>query len=108
MLAVTHHVITRVAALSQDKMSFDNYAVLGDDFVIRDDVVAESYLSIMNTLGVKVNLTKSVISKDFAEFAKRLKGPNIEITPMGAGLLLRFIRDRFYIGNIIREAHKLL
>jgi hypothetical protein len=27
---------------------------------------------------------------------------------MGAGLLLRFIRDRFYIGNIIREAHKLL
>nr|UNG44314.1 RNA-dependent RNA polymerase [Fusarium asiaticum mitovirus 3] len=108
MLAITHHVITKLASLEVNISDFNDYAVLGDDFVIRNDKVASQYLVIMKLLGVEINLDKSVISTDFAEFAKRLKGPNnINITPIGPGLILRFIRDRFYIGSLLTEAIKL-
>jgi hypothetical protein len=107
MLAITHHVITRLASLEVNLSNFSDYAVLGDDFVIRNDKVSEQYLIIMKLLGVEINLDKSVISDRFAEFAKRLKGSNINITPIGPGLILRFIRDKFYIGSLISEAIKL-
>lgn len=50
---------------------FTNYALLGDDVVIHDNKVAEKYLEVMADLGVEINLTKSVISEDTIEFAKR-------------------------------------
>jgi hypothetical protein len=70
MLAVTHHVIVRYAALRCGIRNFDSYAVLGDDIVIMHDLVAENYLQIMQTLGVAINLNKSIVSSKFAEFAK--------------------------------------
>jgi hypothetical protein len=70
MLALTHHVIVRVAALQAGKVNFSNYLVLGDDVVIADGDVAEKYLAVMTHLGVSINLSKSVISSKFAEFAK--------------------------------------
>jgi len=107
MLAITHHVVVRLASTDSGFADFNNYVVLGDDFAINNDIVAKRYLYYMEMLGVEINLSKSVISKTFCEFAKRLKGPGIEYTPIGPGLILRFIRDRFYIGNVIREAAKL-
>lgn len=107
MLAVTHHIITRLASLEVKCDNFEDYCVLGDDFVIRNDKVADQYLIIMKLLGVEINLDKSVISDRFSEFAKRLKGPGINITPIGPGLILRFIRDKFYIGSLISESIKL-
>jgi hypothetical protein len=107
MLAITHHVITRLASLEVNLKDFSDYAVLGDDFVIRNNEVSEQYLIIMKLLGVEINLDKSVISDRFAEFAKRLKGPGIDLTPLGPGLILRFIRDKFYIGSLVTEAVKL-
>jgi len=45
--------------------------LLGDDIVIFDKEVADAYLSIMDSLGVSINLSKSVISnKPVFEFAK--------------------------------------
>lgn len=70
MLALTHHIIVLEAARLAGISHFKDYAVLGDDIVIYNDAVAEQYLSLMNNLGVSINLGKSVISKDFAEFAK--------------------------------------
>jgi len=71
MLAITHHVIVRIASTRLGIKHFDAYAVLGDDIVIKHNEVAKEYLRLMETLGVGINLGKSVISKDFAEFAKR-------------------------------------
>jgi len=107
MLAITHHVVVRLASTDSGILSFDKYVVLGDDFSINNNKVADRYLKYMDLLGVSINLSKSVISSKFCEFAKRLKGPDIDYTPIGPGLILRFIRDRFYIGNVIREAVKL-
>jgi len=70
MLAITHHVVVRYAALKSGIKNFDSYAVLGDDIVIMHDSVAENYLQIMQYLGVAINLNKSIVSSKFAEFAK--------------------------------------
>jgi hypothetical protein len=71
MLALTHHLIVKESALRAGIANFSAYALLGDDIVIRNSAVAKEYLSLMSDLGVSINLSKSVISLDFAEFASR-------------------------------------
>jgi len=77
MLAITHHFIVQVAAwksgIALNRGIFRNYALLGDDIVIWSSPVAREYLKIMKALGVSINLSKSIISKDGRglEFAKR-------------------------------------
>lgn len=73
MLALTHHVIVQVAARRAGFEKFEDYAILGDDIVIANGAVAKIYLQIIKDLGVDVNLSKSLVSKDsVAEFAKRI------------------------------------
>jgi hypothetical protein len=60
----------------------------------------------MNSLGVSINMSKSVISKNFAEFASRWIGPSLNFTPIGAGLILRTCRDKAYLGALLAEAFK--
>lgn len=107
MLALTHHTIVKLAALRVGISNFTDYCVLGDDVVIANDLVASEYYNLMKLLGVSINLSKSVQSKDFAEFAKVWKGPNVQITPIGPGLTLRLIRDKKYVAAYISEAFKL-
>lgn len=107
MLAITHHVIVRMAALRAGVCGFKGYAVLGDDVVIANDAVASEYSFIMKTLGVSLNPSKSIESYDFCEFAKRLRGKGIEWTPLGPGLLLRVLRDKFYISRALIEINRL-
>nr|QDH86714.1 MAG: RNA-dependent RNA polymerase [Mitovirus sp.] len=95
-LAFTHHCIVRYAAIQEGIYHFRDYCVLGDDIVIRHKLVAERYLRLMDSLGVSINLNKSVISKDFAEFAKVYEGPGISFTPLGAGLILQTLRMVLY------------
>jgi hypothetical protein len=96
MLAVTHHYIAQLAAvkalvkrtasperspsgiLGSEACEFSapftwytGYEVLGDDIVFFEEDVAREYLSIMDRLGVPINLSKSVIGKNPTfEFAK--------------------------------------
>jgi hypothetical protein len=108
MLALTHHVLVQVAALRAGRFRFTMYAVLGDDIVIADDAVASEYLAIMQSLGVAINLSKSIESDRFLEFAKRWVGPEgVQITPIGPGLLLRLIRNKFYLAALFSEMFKL-
>jgi hypothetical protein len=54
---------------------FKQYRLLGDDVVIYDKEVARRYQDLMSKIGVKINLTKSVIGDEEnsqIEFAKRL------------------------------------
>jgi hypothetical protein len=89
MLALTHHVIVRIAAHRVGELNFQDYAVLGDDIVICSDSVAKSYHWLMTEwLGVDINLSKSLISKHSFEFAKRLVCFDGEFTPVGPKNLL--------------------
>jgi len=109
-LALTHHVLIRSAALNCDISKFEDYCILGDDVVIADDKVAEEYQKIMKLLGVSINLSKSIISGSVIEFAKKLiiapssgSGYNIEISPIGPGLILQAIRSKVLTNLFLEE-----
>lgn len=87
MLALTHHFIVQVAAwrIGYPKhLLFKEYAVLGDDIVIGRRNVAESYLLLMDKIGVGISLHKSVISYNGRglEFAKRTIIDGIDCSPI--------------------------
>jgi hypothetical protein len=75
LLALTHHAIVQYAASKAYPSRagwFLLYAVLGDDVVIGDHLVAREYLAIMRELGVEISLAKSLVSAQTSlEFAKR-------------------------------------
>jgi hypothetical protein len=83
MLALTHHCIVQFAAWRCGYSAwFSDYAVLGDDMVIGNHQVAREYLSIMDKLGVSINKSKSLVSKNLSmEFAKRFYYKGKDVTP---------------------------
>jgi hypothetical protein len=105
MLALTHHVIVTCAAINANcKDSIVNYAVLGDDVVINHTLVALAYLDIMSTLGLRISEGKSVISNRFTEFAKKLRGPGVNFSPIGAGAVLASCRSGYMFPALFRSA----
>jgi hypothetical protein len=106
MLALSHHVLVQLAALNAGySKRFTLYAVLGDDIVIADNDVAREYLVIMNSLGVSINLGKSLISPKFCEFAKRWIGPGVDVSPLGAGLILQTGRTKTFLAALLTQMH---
>jgi hypothetical protein len=108
MLAVTHHVIVQIAAIRAgfSVNTFRQYCVLGDDIVINNDKVAVHYQELMHTLGVGINPSKSIISYDVVEFAKRWLTPYGEISPLGPGNILNCSRNHGALGSLLYEAHQ--
>jgi len=91
MLAFTHHAIVQWAALRAGVITcggywFSDYALLGDDIVIANKLVADEYSRLMTALGVEIGLHKSLISvRGLAlEFAKRffLNGGDSSMAPV--------------------------
>lgn len=86
-LAITHHFLVQCAAWSAGFPKwklYTNYAVLGDDVVIGNRSVALSYLRIMDSLGVGVNTSKSLLSHQglALEFAKRTIVRGVDVSPV--------------------------
>jgi hypothetical protein len=61
----------------------------------------------MNDLGVEINLSKSIISTDIAEFAKKWKGLGINYTPIGPGLILQACRSKVFLAPLLSELFRL-
>jgi len=94
MLALTHHTIVRIAAIREGIHNFADYALLGDDIVIANEKVATQYHYLMTqVLGVDINLSKSLVSYDSFEFAKRLITLDGEVSPVGAKNLLVSVKS---------------
>lgn len=78
MLALSHHVIVQLAALTAGLTHFTDYVILGDDIVIKSKPVADAYLILMGVLGMEISLNKSIVSTPsttflpVAEICKRL------------------------------------
>lgn len=87
-------IVHYAAHLCGRRLGFDQYILLGDDIVIKDNEVALKYIWVMTQLGVETSESKTHVSKDTYEFAKRwIRGGN-ELT----GLPLSGISDN--IGSI--------
>jgi len=85
-MAFTHHFIVQWAAfrVGHRKM-FSSYVILGDDLVIADSNVAESYKGLLLELGMDYSAAKTHVSKDSFEFAKRWFIQRQEVTPFSIG-----------------------
>lgn len=101
MLALTHHLLVQVAAWSvgypKHKL-YTRYALLGDDLVISDKYVANSYLKLMDAIGVGINLSKSILSPKGLglEFAKRTFVNGQDVSPIS----FRELSESLQPGNI--------
>jgi hypothetical protein len=97
MLALTHHIILKAAALKASTETYNDYAILGDDIVLTGSAVATNYTSIMNSLGVKINLFKSIThyadTIPAAEFAKRIFMNGVEYTTFPVKLIAKTIMN---------------
>lgn len=82
VFTLSHHMVVQYAAYLEGVYPFKDYILLGDDIVIYHTQVAERYLAIIESLGVKISKTKSHVSFDTYEFAKRWFHKGIEISPI--------------------------
>jgi len=83
-LAITNHVLVRLAGTKAGFKSFKDYFVLGDDLVIFNSKVADEYLKLCHFLGIKTKDADSVHPKSAhsLEIAKRLFRKGVEISPL--------------------------
>jgi len=85
MLALTHHFLVMWSAKKAGYApgTFSAYAVLGDDIVIANGPVAQQYLLLLEAIGVKIGLAKSLVSKKGAlEFAKKYFVQGVDCSPV--------------------------
>lgn len=104
MLALTHHVIVNSLYKPFEKRE---YAILGDDMTIRPDK-GLSYMSIMEGLGVKISLEKSIINSNYIEFAKKLfdKRTGVLDACLGPKLVIRSIANKLLKVTILHDSYK--
>jgi len=103
---LTHHLVVAWASycVYGKEHKFNNYIILGDDIVIKDDKVAKSYTRIMHKLGVSISPHKTHVSKDTYEFAKRwiryTDGKFFELSPLPLKGLALNIKNPFIVFTI--------
>jgi len=99
-MALSHHVIVwmSVTRSGLDPFSFKDYAILGDDIVIANPLVASHYYDIITReLGIKISLPKSLIGYGCAEFAKRQLYWGTNISPLPSGIIMSMVKQPFLV-----------
>jgi hypothetical protein len=107
IMALTHHYIVRIAAMRAGfPATFSDYFLLGDDLVIYNDLVAESYKMLISTLGMPYSEEKTHVSIDTFEFAKRWFHKGVEITGFSiGGLLSTYERYPLLHNFLLNQSH---
>jgi len=84
---------------------FKDYAIVGDDIVIFDSLVKDSYLAILSALGMPINLTKSILSPKGIglEFCKRTIIRGVDVSPVP---LKEFVAANMTLPGAVNFAHK--
>jgi len=109
VFTLTHHLVVYYCAHLCGLKNFDQYMILGDDIVIKNDAVAEAYIRVIKGLGVELSLQKTHVSEDTYEFAKRWIQPkkSREITGLPLGGLLRNFNNPYIIFTILYDYFKI-
>lgn len=106
---ICHHLVVHYCAqkVGYKQFSFNQYIILGDDIVIKDDNVAQEYIRIITKLGVELSLQKTHVSKDTYEFAKRWFHRGQEITHFPIKGIVDNINNPFIVLSIIYDHFKI-
>jgi len=100
---LSHHLVVQFAAKLAGKFPFNQYIILGDDIVIKDDDVALKYKYLMERLGVELSDTKTHKSLFLYEFAKRWinKAKNVEWTGLPIVGIIDNIKNPIIVYTIL-------
>jgi len=95
-LAIIHHFLVYLSACRVEKEHFRDYIVLGDDIVIGDEEVAQSYVQVCEDYGITIGFAKSFTSNiGFFQFASQDILGNTNISPISLKEVLSIsLRDR--------------
>lgn len=94
---LTHHLVLHWCAKLCGYDKFTDYIILGDDIVIKNDEVAKKYMKWMAHLGVELSPSKTHVSKDTYEFAKRWFCKGREITGLPMNGIVENINNPFIV-----------
>lgn len=100
-MALTHHVIVKVAAFRAGITGFWDYAILGDDVVIANDWVAAEYRELLRELDMPISAEKTHVSDDTYEFAKRWIHRGVEVTPFSVQGILETWKQYSMFSNTV-------
>lgn len=109
VFALTHHTVLRQLCRFH-RVRGQAYVIIGDDIVINNEAVANSYASLLNDFGVDYSPKKTIVPDkgnggSVAEFAKRIFRDGVEYSPLTASLLQVTYKDRSYATfvNVLQE-----
>ncbi|BAQ36630.1 RNA-dependent RNA polymerase [Fusarium coeruleum mitovirus 1] len=101
---LTHHLVVSWSAYKALKTkNFDQYIILGDDIVIKNNEIANIYRGQMMRMGVDISMPKTHISKDTYEFAKRWIKDGKEISGIPLKGLINNIKHLKIVYTIIND-----
>jgi hypothetical protein len=103
VFTLCHHIIVKYCARLCGYKQFDNYIILGDDIVIKDDKVSKKYFEVMNLIDVQTSENKTHKSLTTYEFAKRWIRNGEEISPIPISGIIDNISNLGVIYQIFYE-----
>nr|UPW42199.1 MAG: putative RNA dependent RNA polymerase [Xinjiang mito-like virus 61] len=104
---ITHHLLVHWCGFLCGYDDFNQYILLGDDIVIKNDKVARKYISWCKSLGVDISEAKTHVSKDTYEFAKRWFHRGNEITGLPMVGIINNIGNPFIVFTILFDHFKI-
>ncbi|QPK91778.1 RdRP [Fusarium verticillioides mitovirus 1] len=109
VFTLTHHLVVYYCATINGYKNFDQYIILGDDIVIKNDKVAKTYKKVIKALGVELSESKTHVSSNTYEFAKRWIqwSQNREITGLPLGGILRNINNPNIVFTVLYDYFKI-
>jgi len=109
VFTLCHHMVVQFCASIEGFEDFNQYIILGDDIVIKNDKVAKRYIKVMTSLGVDISEQKTHVSKNTYEFAKRWIRPleNKEITGIPLKGIISNYRNPIVVYTILYDYFKL-
>jgi len=107
VMALQHHSIVHYAGLLVGVNPKGKYVLLGDDIVIADEQLANSYQTVMESeLRVSISKMKTHKSKEMCEFAKRWYFRGTEITAFPLHSLRKNLSRYYLLQNSIEDSRK--
>lgn len=94
---LTHHLVVHWAAHLCGHSDFKDYIILGDDIVIKDNKIANKYITLMTRFGVDISMQKTHVSNDTYEFAKRWIHQGREISGLSLKGILSNIKSKHVV-----------
>jgi len=103
-MSLCHHLIVHVAA---KRINVEpQYVLLGDDIVITGHELASSYRSIVESLGMEINMQKTLVSNDSFEFVKRFHSKGSDLSPLPLGSIRHAGTQYWLWADFIKQAEQ--